>query len=154
MAVNHAIRALPEADYCFCGHVDFHQWRDFAGARPLYARRPGPNEQKTTGPMSRYPDIDQWIETPATSAGSGINAALAAKALGYDEIILAGVGLDWTEGYVDGMVSDRFFPSAQRERASIRHQAGLRAAIEKGIDFSGIVSMRGYTREVFGAPVE
>lgn len=155
LAVNHAIRALPEADYCFCGHIEMVQWREFAGeARPLIARRPGPNEQKTTGPISNYPEIDEWVDTPATSAGSGINAALAAKVYGFEEIILAGIGLDWTEGYVDGMVADRFFPSVQRSMATKRHQAGLRAAVEKGIDFSGIVSMRGYTREVFGAPVK
>ena len=154
MAVNHTIRALPEAEFCFCAHFDLVQWREFAGNRPIMARRPGPNEQKTTGPTSKYPEIDKWVDTPATSAGSGINAALAAKVLGFDEIILAGIGLDWTEGYVDNLVTDVFFPARQRQIATKRHQAGLRAAIEKGIDFSGIVSMRGYTREVFGAPVK
>tara|TARA_Y100000310_G_scaffold291453_1_gene319420 strand:+ start:9104 stop:9655 length:552 start_codon:yes stop_codon:yes gene_type:complete len=153
LAVNYAIRALPEADFCYVGHIEFDFWRELAGDRPLYARSPGPKQREVTGPKSDHPEIDLWIDTPGIGGGSGISAALAAKALGYSEIILCGCGMDWREGYVDDFTVV-FSSTLQRSRVTPGQRAGLRAAIERGVDFSGIVSMSGYTREVFGGPKE
>lgn len=94
-----------------------------------------------------------WPELNGMKGSSGMVGALWAKAMGFDEVIMAGIPLSTSEQ----MYSEKY-PSSSRsnhgfatENSIIGWQAMVRLHKEQGRT-EGIYSMSGYTRQIFGPP--
>ena len=98
-------------------------------------------------------DVDYWWNSMVGIKGSsGVVAAIWAKAMGFDEVIMAGIPLsvnstDYHAQYPDSKPDKVFAPTN-----NIEHwQRFLYIHKEHG-RMDGVTSLSGYTRQVLGAP--
>ena len=94
---------------------------------------------------NKYPWVDYWWQGVAGQGTSTWGARKLARLLGFSQVVLCGAPLS-LGGYCGGDLNARHFT----------HQPSLdfyRQGVEKDIDWHvGVVSMSGWTRELFGAP--
>ena len=98
-------------------------------------------------------DVDyEWPELRGFKGSSGLVGALWAKAMGFDEVIMAGIPLsgstlDHSEEYQAISKDRNLYTTASIEL----YQTFVRKYKKEG-KAEGICSMSGYTRKIFGPP--
>jgi hypothetical protein len=98
-------------------------------------------------------DVDYWWpELVGMKGSSGMVGALWARAMGFDEVIMAGIPLSTSEQ----MYSEKY-PGASKKyvfatEANILNWQSLALDHKKQGRAGGIYSMSGYTKQIFGPP--
>lgn len=145
VGVNNAAAIVPEIEHIWTQHNNYAQEYKTKAGRPIkvHAR---------AGIMGN--DVDYWWNSMVGMKGSsGVVAAIWAKAMGFDEVVMAGIPLsvsstDYYAQYPDSK-PDRVFAPTE----NIEHwQRFLYIHKEHG-RMDGVTSLSGYTRQVLGAPV-
>jgi hypothetical protein len=144
LGVNNAAAMISEIDQVWTQHNNYAQEFKLKAGRPIkvHAR---------AGIMGN--EVDYWWGSMAGMKGSsGIVAAIWAKAMGFDEVIMAGIPLSKTNtGYHSG------YPDKKADRVfapdnNIEHWQKF-LCIHKDLGrMAGVTSMSGYTRQILGAP--
>lgn len=160
-AVNGACIIHP-CDFIMSQHPDkLGHWRELArqelGIWPeTHSARP-PN---ANGSYEDYPWVDYWWPNAHNQASSAWTAVRICRAMGFDEIILAGCPLNPTAGYFQGEARTlkNGFENESRFGAQVEHkgfvrsmQESLRMYVAAGEGLN-VYSMSGYTRELLGEP--
>lgn len=94
------------------------------------------------GKADPMPWVDYWWDGVACGGTSGWGARRLARCLGFDLAVLCGVPLE-AGGYYDGSIS-----KVNRSTATMNHYREQVLA-DTGMH-DGVISMSGWTREVFG----
>lgn len=144
LGVNNVAAMVPQIDHVWTQHNNFAQEYKLKAGRPIkvHAR---------AGIMGN--DVDYWWGSMVGMKGSsGVVAAIWAKAMGFDTVILAGIPMSqqmavYTDQY-PGKTSDGTFANP----GNIEHwQRFLRIHKDLG-RMDGVTSMSGYTQQILGAP--
>lgn len=106
---------------------------------------------------ARLQGIDYiWAGPPAVSGTSALGAALAVKAMGFEEVILCGVPLSKT-GHVEGYPkagSSEFNnrPIGKVMNGTVLQRRETWSKFHKAGKLIGVTSFSGFTRELLGEP--
>ena len=144
LGVNNAAAMIPEVDHVWTQHNNYAREYKLKAGRPIkiHARA------EIAGDEVDY----WWNNMVAIKGSSGVVAAIWARAMGFDEVIMAGIPLSNTNtGYhsrYPDKKTDRVFAT---ENSIIGWQQMVRFHKKQGRT-QGIYSMSGYTRHVFGPP--
>jgi hypothetical protein len=144
LGVNNAAAMIPQIEHVWTQHNNFaHQYKASAG-RPI-------SVHARAGIMGN--DVDYvWQSMVGMKGSSGVVAAIWARHMGFDRVVLAGIPMSQSNAlYTDkypGKTADLVFSNP----ANIEHwQKFVRLHKDEG-RMDGVSSMSGYTRQVLGAP--
>jgi hypothetical protein len=144
LGVNNAAAMVPQIDHVWTQHNNLAQEYKLKAGRPIkvHAR---------AGIMGN--DVDYWWGSMVGMKGSsGVVAAIWAKAMGFDTVILAGIPLSVGDTsyhcqYPDSKANRVFAPTN-----NIEHWQRFLGIHKELGRMDGVTSMSGYTRQVLGAP--
>ena len=146
IAVNGAAEHIP-ADFLYTQHpLKMPRWASYQRQRSTrfttHASGSG-HLQTNIGADATLHGVDYWWDGVASGGSSVWGARRLAAALGFDTVVLCGAPLE-PGVYASGMAGKANTPAAMgRYRSEILRDTEYH---------SGVVSLSGWTREVFGAP--